>query len=114
MFKPTTQLFALLAVMVAGCGGAESPGDAGELLAPPPPGEGIQVRMVSAVSPGEEFEHCQFFVVPPGGLNLSRERTRYLSGSHHVLLFATAYAAVPPWARRAPACAARSRMTSIY
>src|SRR6185503_15305269 len=92
MLKPTTQSFALLVAVLAGCAGTES---AGELLAPPPPGEGIQVRMANTIAPGEEFERCQFFVVPPGGLNLNRERTRYLSGSHHVLLYATAYTAVP-------------------
>jgi hypothetical protein len=51
--------------------------------------------MVDTLAPAQEIERCRFFVVPPGGLNLSRERVRYRTGSHHVLLFTTAYAAVP-------------------
>lgn len=98
MLKLTSRYFALLVVTLAGCTGSESEeteAEPTEILVAPLPGEGIQLRMVSTVAPGEEHERCQFFTVPEGGLNLNRERVRWGEGSHHVVLFATAYTSVP-------------------
>jgi hypothetical protein len=84
--------FAPFAFTLTGCA-SSAPAD--DLLPPPPVGEGIQIRMVGTIAAGQETERCQFFVVPPGGLNIDRERVRYVTGSHHVLLFTTNYQAVP-------------------
>lgn len=96
MVQHSMRWVALVAVALAGCGGgAEDREASDDLLAPPRPEEGIQLRMVNTVAVGQEIERCQFFVVPPGGLNLNRERVRYQTGSHHVLLYTTAYTSVP-------------------
>ncbi len=92
MAQLTLRWFAPLVLALAGCGGA------GDTVGPTDPlldEEGTQFRMVSTIAPGEEVERCQFFVVPPGGINLNRSRVRYLEGSHHVVLAATSYTSIP-------------------
>ena len=68
---------------------------ADDLLAPPAVSEGVQYKMVATLSPGQEIEKCKFFTVGPEGIGITRERTRYTSGSHHVLLFTTSYSSAP-------------------
>lgn len=66
-----------------------------DALAPPPDGQGMQFRMQATLAPGQETERCQFFVAPPGGLNINHDEVRYTPGSHHVLLYLTPYKSVP-------------------
>lgn len=80
----------LVPLGAVGCG-ADDPGE----LAPPPPGQGQQFKMVSTISPGQEIERCQFFVAPPEGLNINHDEVRYTPGSHHVLLYLTPYKQIP-------------------
>lgn len=80
----------------AGCSSSESLDD----FAPPPDGQGVQFKMVTTLSPGQETERCQFFVAPPGGLNVNHDEVRYTPGSHHVLMYLTPYPAVPTKDRR--------------
>ncbi|AUX41291.1 hypothetical protein SOCE26_027010 [Sorangium cellulosum] len=91
-------LIALLgAQALAGCssGGTGDPSPDSDLLEPPPPGAGVQYRMVSTVAPGQEIERCKLFVAPPEGLYVQRDEVRFSSGSHHVILYKTAYREIP-------------------
>ncbi len=65
------------------------------LLDPPPPGSGLQFRMVTQLDVGIETERCQFFQVPPEGMHVKRSVIRYTKGSHHVLLYGTLYTEIP-------------------
>jgi hypothetical protein len=76
-----------------GTGGAG--GGATELLAAPPDGQGIQYRMVTTLSPGQEIERCQFFQVGAEPLYVRRQDVRYTPGSHHLLLYSTPYTSIP-------------------
>ena len=64
-------------------------------LDPPPAGQGVQYKMVSDIAAGQEIERCQFVVAPPEGLNVNHDEVRYTPGSHHVLLYKTAYPSIP-------------------
>jgi hypothetical protein len=91
---------ALGVCLLAGCSSAEgvSPpggGDPDDLLEPPPAGQGLQLKMVSTIAPGQEIERCKFFQVPAGGLNVNEAVVRYVPGSHHVLLYRTSHASIP-------------------
>jgi hypothetical protein len=90
---------ATLALVAAAAGiacSSEGQGDKGGVdLSPPPPGKGIQFRMVSELAPGIETERCHFFVAPPDGLAINRQEVRFTPGSHHVLLYSTPYKAIP-------------------
>jgi hypothetical protein len=66
-----------------------------DLLAPPPADEGVQYRMVSSIEPGQEIERCQLFVAPKEGIFVRKDEVRFTAGSHHVLLYRTAYPAIP-------------------
>jgi hypothetical protein len=87
--------------VLVGCSSADpqSPTNEGEndngLLAPPPAGQGIQLKMVSTIAPGQEIERCKFFQVPADGLNVNSAVVRYVAGSHHVLLYRTSYMSIP-------------------
>jgi len=82
---------------LAGCGGseAEGPDSSVELLAPPAAGEGIQFKMVTELAGGSEAEHCMFVKAPAEGIFVNRDEVRYTKGSHHFLLYETAYAEIP-------------------
>ncbi|WP_437659110.1 hypothetical protein [Sorangium sp. So ce1182] len=77
--------------------GNETPGN--EMLEPPAEGTGMQYRMNSTIEPGTEVERCQLFVAPPEGLNINREKVRFSTGSHHVLLYTTPYTEIPATTR---------------
>lgn len=64
-------------------------------LDPPADGEGIQLQMGAFFSAFYETEQCKFIKVPPGGLNFNGETIKYTPGSHHVLLWRTAYTEIP-------------------
>ena len=51
--------------------------------------------MLTRVEAGAEVEHCQFFQVPPGGMNVTRSEARFTAGSHHVLMYLTPYTSIP-------------------
>jgi hypothetical protein len=80
-------------------------GNHDDLLEPPPVGQGLQLKMLSTIQPGQEIERCKFFQVPATGLNVNSAVVRYLTGSHHVLLYRTSYTSVPTATRdgKAPA-----------
>jgi hypothetical protein len=82
----------MLAVLGAGCGGADP---AVLSLEPPAPGEGVQIKMTSTLEAGLETERCMFYRVPAEGLYVNRQEIRYTPGSHHVLVFKTPYTDVP-------------------
>jgi hypothetical protein len=65
------------------------------VLAPPPDGQGVQIKMTSTLEAGLETERCMFYRVPADGLYVNRQEVRYTPGSHHVLLYKTPYTEIP-------------------
>jgi hypothetical protein len=75
-------LLALAATALPGC------------AAPAPVEEpGIQLQMITTIPPRTEVEHCKFVTVPDAWV--TRDEVAFSSGSHHVLLYQTAYEAIP-------------------
>jgi hypothetical protein len=74
-------------------------GDPNDLLEPPPAGQGLQLKMVSTIAPGQEIERCKFFQVPAEGINVNHAVVRYVPGSHHVLLYRTSLTSIPTTTR---------------
>ena len=72
-----------------------NPQTSNELLAPPPAGQGVQLKMKSTLDAGVETERCMFYKVGAGGLAVNHEEVRYTPGSHHVLLYVTPYTDIP-------------------
>jgi hypothetical protein len=64
-------------------------------LDPPAAGSGVQFKMVTSLPPGLETERCKLFKAPPEGMFVNREEARFTQGSHHILLYTTAYADIP-------------------
>ncbi|MCE9577166.1 MAG: hypothetical protein K8W52_28720 [Deltaproteobacteria bacterium] len=89
----------LCTLALAACGGGSTPASPDAAppshLDPPPAGQGVQYRMVGHILAGEEHEQCQFVQAPPEGLWVNRDEVRFEPGSHHFLLYATAYTAIP-------------------
>ena len=81
----------LTLLSAAGCG-SDPPAP---VLAPPPDGQGVQIKMTSTLEAGLETERCMFYRVPDEGLFVNRQEIRYTPGSHHVLVFKTPYTEVP-------------------
>jgi hypothetical protein len=76
----------LLAAAVAACseaGGEQAPG---ELLSPPPAGQGVQVRLEQRVSAGDEIVVCREFVVDTP-MEVGRLEHAYAAGGHHILAY---------------------------
>lgn len=87
----------LLALTTAACTSdaePDAPVDDG-LLAAPAEGRGVQYQMRANIDAGSEVELCKFVVAPPEGLWVNRDQVRYTEGSHHFLLYETAYDAIP-------------------
>lgn len=84
------RLFAVLAI-VAACGDPSSPDDG--LLAAPPDGEGMQLRMNLTLQPGQEGTWCKMFIIPEGGIDVGTFEHIYTDVSHHILLYPTFYRA---------------------
>jgi hypothetical protein len=85
-----------LAVGACGGGGGNSDGkmqDTG--LQPPPAGQGVQYRITTDLGPGVEGEWCRFVQAPADGMYVNRDEVRFGPGSHHFLLYETAYQTVP-------------------
>lgn len=61
----------------------------------PPPAEGYQYRMELSLPAGVEAEFCQFVLAPAEGMYINRDEVRYTAGSHHFLLYETAYTEIP-------------------
>lgn len=83
----------LLLLAIAACA-SDDPDDDG-LLAPPPPGRGVQLTMRHQIAPGVEGEWCQFVRASDEALWVERDEVRFTAGSHHFLLYETAYDAIP-------------------
>jgi hypothetical protein len=88
-------LLVLASAAIVGCSDESTEPGEESLLDPPRAGEGVQFKMTSSIDPGLEAEHCQFFRVPEGGLNINRAETRFIAGSHHVLMYQTSYDDIP-------------------
>lgn len=84
--------FTLTALAAAGCSSADEPSD---VLAPPPAGEGVQYVMNTEIAASTEVEMCKFVQAPADGLWVNRDEVRYTTGSHHFLLYETAYDTIP-------------------
>ncbi|MBZ0233046.1 MAG: hypothetical protein K8M05_12010 [Deltaproteobacteria bacterium] len=82
----------LTPLAVTACGDSE---DGDDLLAPPPPGQGVQFRMETTIPAGVEGEWCQFLTGPAAEMWIERDEVRFTEGSHHVLLYETGYAQIP-------------------
>ncbi len=65
------------------------------LLEPPPAGQGVQFSMRTRLEAGVEAEHCKFVKAPANEMWVNRDEVRYGGGSHHFLLYATAYTEIP-------------------
>jgi hypothetical protein len=76
------------AVVLAGCSGDADPLVGSELLAPPPAGQGTQLRMAATIAPGDEVEYCQYVALTEH-VDVARFEHRYSTGSHHLVLYAT-------------------------
>jgi hypothetical protein len=88
---PITFLVLMGPLAAVGCGGDGT----NTVLAPPPAGQGVQIKMTSMLEAGLETERCMFYRVPADGLAVNRQEIVYTPGSHHVLVFKTPYTDVP-------------------
>jgi hypothetical protein len=98
MLRPITSavLCAALSFFVLGCGDDDEPTPPlSDALAPPPAGQGVQLQMQASIGVGQENEQCRFVVGPAEGLWVNRDEVRFGAGSHHFLLYETAYDAIP-------------------
>src|SRR4051794_5200642 len=84
-----------LSALLGGCAADPMEPPSTESLDPPAAGQGFQYKMTSEITAGQEIERCQFVVAPPEGMNVNHDEVRYTPGSHHVLLYLTAYPTVP-------------------
>ncbi len=65
------------------------------LLAAPPVGQGIQLRMTKTIAPGQESYGCRFFQMPDEDLFVHEETVQFSRAGHHILLYKTPYATIP-------------------
>jgi hypothetical protein len=93
-------LFGLISVFLSAC----SPRDAAslhadlgapDLLLPPAPEHGLQLRMVQTIAPGKESYGCQLFQLPEEDIFVHEQTVQFTRGGHHVLLYKTPYASMP-------------------
>ena len=87
------RIFAVLCVTACGSDATPPPADAADLLAPPPDGQGFQLKMTTTIGAGVEAEHCMFQTVPDS--YVKHDEVRFTKGSHHVLVFQTPYTSIP-------------------
>ena len=93
-FRIPLVIVLLMGPIAVGCGDDGTTGPSA-VLAPPPAGQGLQIKMTSTLEAGLETERCMFYRVPAEGLAVNRQEIRYTPGSHHVLLFKTPYTEIP-------------------
>jgi hypothetical protein len=83
-----TSAFAFTVLAVTACGGdGESTPDAA------PEAPRIHLEMSTTIAAGTEVEHCKFVEIPDAWVN--RDEIDFSTGSHHVLLYQTAYTSIP-------------------
>lgn len=58
-------------------------------LAPPPDGEGVQLRFDASTPAGGETTHCRYFVIPEGQ-EVTRFEHEIGAGGHHLIVYRTA------------------------
>jgi CubicO group peptidase (beta-lactamase class C family) len=56
-----------------------------------PPERGVQFTMEASIPANSETEYCQFVRTGDESLIVNHDEVRFSAGSHHVLLFMTAY-----------------------
>ncbi|MEZ4446388.1 MAG: hypothetical protein R3B72_45335 [Polyangiaceae bacterium] len=96
--KPLLLISTLALTAFAGCSDdTTSPPDPPDdgLLAAPPTGQGVQYALDTTIDAGSEVERCRFVQAPADGLWVKRDEVRYTEGSHHFLLYETAYDDIP-------------------
>ncbi|MEZ4312085.1 MAG: hypothetical protein R3F14_29000 [Polyangiaceae bacterium] len=84
-------------IFMAGCNPetTETEPDPSGLLDPPAPGKGVQYKMTVAIESGTESEKCMFVKAPDTDIMVQRDEVRFTPGSHHFLLYETAYTDIP-------------------
>src|SRR5262249_17421156 len=87
------RLLLSLSLLLAAC--ADDPSGSDDLLAPPPAGRGGQFARAHESAPGGEGGGCRFGRAADSGLWGERDGVRFTAGSHHFLLYETAYDAIP-------------------
>lgn len=66
-----------------------------EPLPLPVPEQGMQLRMVKTVAPGNESYGCQLFQMPDEDMFVHEQTVQFSRGGHHVLLYKTPYDVMP-------------------
>lgn len=66
-----------------------------DVLAPPPPGRGMQLRMTRTIAAGNESYACQLFQMPDEDLFVHEQTVYFSAGGHHILLYETPYTEIP-------------------
>jgi hypothetical protein len=56
-------------------------------------GASIELAMRVTIAPGTEAEYCQFVTIPDAWV--TRDEVDFTAGSHHVLVYQTAYSSIP-------------------
>jgi hypothetical protein len=74
-------------IAVAALGGAACTGDDS------PPSEVLELRMQATIPAASEVEYCKFVEIPDTWV--TRDRIEFTAGSHHVLVYQTAYTSIP-------------------
>ena len=78
---------ALLAVaVIGGCTDEADP-------TPPPPDDALELRMQATIPAATEMELCKFVQLPD--TYVTHDHIEFTTGSHHVLVFQTAYTSIP-------------------
>jgi len=78
----------------SGATGSDAGSGSGPMLAAPPAGKGIQLKMETTIAGSSEDERCQFVTVSDD-LWVNNEDIEYTPGSHHFILWHTSYTTVP-------------------
>ncbi len=64
-------------------------------LAPPLPGQGLQLRMTKTIAAGNESYGCRLFQMPDEDLFVHEQTVDFSAGGHHILLYKTPYVEIP-------------------
>ena len=57
------------------------------------PDDVLELRMQATIPAGTELEYCQFVKIPDTWV--TRDHIEFTAGSHHVLVYQTAYTSIP-------------------
>jgi hypothetical protein len=80
---------AVIASLVAACGGSDGDASKNSALQPPLAGEGVQLELEIDVPAGVEGTWCRYFVLPDEARDIRRYESKYTPISHHLLLYQT-------------------------